>query len=89
MAFMDKVTTLAGKAVDKGNDVVEITKLKTKISGAEKDITALKCDIADYIMTKMENGAQPDENVVELVNQIKAKMEEIEGYDAQIAEIKG
>lgn len=89
MAFMDKVTTLAGKAVDKGNDVVEITKLKTKISSAEKDITTLKCDIADYIMTKMENGAQPDENVVELVNQIKAKLEEIEGYDAQIAEIKG
>ena len=36
MAILDKITTVAGKAVDKGNDVIEITKLKSKISSAER-----------------------------------------------------
>ena len=42
MAILDKITTVAGKAVDKGNDVIEITKLKSKIS---KTCLFLKCRV--------------------------------------------
>ena len=75
MAFLDKVTEIAGKAVDKGNEVVEITKLKSKISSCEKDISSLKEDIADVQLTSLSE-------------QINGKLAEIEDYDAQIAQIK-
>lgn len=89
MAFMDKVTEIAGKAVDKGNEVVEVTKLKSRISSCEKDITSLKTDIADYVIGKIESGDETDAQIVELSEQIKGKLAEIEDFEAQIAQIKG
>ena len=88
MAFLDKVTEIAGKAVDKGNEVVEITKLKSKISSCEKDISSLKVDIADYIIGKIESGEITDVQLTSLSEQINGKLAEIEDYDAQIAQIK-
>lgn len=89
MAFMDKVTEIAGKAVDKGSDVVEVTKLKSRISSCEKDIVSLKTDMADYIISRIEAGEEDDECLNKLAQQIHDKIDEIEGYDAQIADIKG
>ena len=50
MAFLDKVTEYAEKAVDKGNELVETQKLKSRISGLNKEITALKVEIADIVI---------------------------------------
>lgn len=84
MAFMDKVTNLAGKAVEQAGDAVEITKLKGKINSAEKDIISLKCDIADYYLSK--GGL--DEAVAELAAKVEEKLKEIADFEDKIAELK-
>ena len=87
MAILDKITTMAGKAVDKGNDVIEITKLKSKISSAEKDIVSLKCDIAEFYLKQREAGE--DAGIAPVMAQIDEKLEEIKSLKEQIEDIKG
>lgn len=88
MAILDKLTTAAGKAVDKGSDVIEITKLKSKISGAEKDITSLKCDIADFYLKQRDAGETIDAAIAPVMTQIDEKLKEIEELNEQISDIK-
>ena len=89
MALLDKITTMAGKAVDKGNDVIEITKLKSKISSAENDIVSLKCDIADFYLKQREAGETIDAGIAPVMAQIDEKLEEIKALNKQIEDIKG
>ena len=89
MAILDKITTVAGKAVDKGNDVIEITKLKSKISSAEKDIISLKCDIAEFYLKQREAGETIDAGIAPVMAQIDEKHEEIKSLKEQIEDIKG
>ncbi len=89
MAILDKITTAAGKAVDKGNDVIEITKLKAKISSIEKEIVSLKCDIADFYLKQRESGETIDAGIAPVMTQIDEKLEEIKALNEQIQTIKG
>lgn len=84
MAFMDKVKEVANKTVEQAGDAVDIAKIKTKISGAEKDIVSLKCDIADYFLSQEEKP----EAIKDLVAQIEGKFAEIEAFQAEIEELK-
>ena len=88
MAILDKLTTAAGKAVDKGSDVIEVTKLKAKISSAEKDIVSLKCDIADFYLKQRENGETIDADIAPVMSEIDQKLEEIKSLQDQIQDIK-
>ncbi len=88
MALLDKLTTAAGKAVDKGSDVIEVTKLKAKISSAEKDIVSLKCDIADFYLKQREAGETIDAGIAPVMAQIDDKLEEIKALNDQIQDIK-
>ena len=82
MAFLDKITTVAGKAVDKGNDVIEITKLKSKI------LTFFRLMSSPYLKQR-EACETIDAGIAPGMAQIDEKLEEIKALNKQIEDIKG
>ena len=88
MAFLDKVQEYAEKAVDKGSDLVETQKLKSKISGIQKEISKSKLDIADIVMDKVEKGEFQDDAIQEIISGITDKLAEITDLEKMIEDLK-
>ena len=88
MAFFDKVQEYAEKAVDKGSDIVETQKLKSKISGIQKEISKSKIDIAEIIMKKVEAGEFQDEEIQGIIAGITDKLAEITDLEKMIEDLK-
>ncbi len=88
MSFTDTVKEYAGKAVDKGSDFLEVQKLKVAISDKEKEIKAVKLNIADMAIDKIKAGEIENAEISSLVADIDGKNEEIKSYEEQIDSIK-
>jgi len=89
MAFLDKVGNLAKSATDKAGEMVEVTKLNTKINECKGKITASKTQIGEYYWTKYESGETLDDGVMEICAQIKAENDAIDQLNSEIQKIKG
>ena len=88
MAFLDKVQQYAEKAVDKGSDIVETQKLKSKISGIQKEISKSKVDIAEIIIGKVDSGEFQDEEIQGIITGINDKLAEIKDIEQMIEDLK-
>lgn len=88
MAFMDKLSNMAKNAADKTSDMVEISKLNSKINESKIKITARKSEIGEYYWAKYESGETLDAETTELCAAIKAENEAIEEYNREIQKIK-
>lgn len=88
MAFLDKLGNLAKSAADKTGDMMETTKLNSKINECKKNIAARKLEIGEHYWAKYENGETLDAEVMEICAAIKAENEAIEEYNREIQKIK-
>lgn len=64
MAFLDKLTDAAAVFGDKAGDVIETTKLKTKINSERKAMEAVLAQIGRYYYELRQNGEELPEEVL-------------------------
>ena len=90
--FFNKVgktaSEAAAKAGSKASELMEIGKLKGKISAKKQNISNTKKDIGAYCYELFETGDIKDPRIEELCEQIKAYGEEIESLEAEIETVK-
>lgn len=78
----------AGKAADKAGDIVEIGKLKAKITSAKSDISAKQKKIGEYYFQQYMEGAAVDAAVGGMCEDIKEQLERIEELEKKIQDVK-
>lgn len=78
----------AGKAADKAGDLMEIGKLKAKISSAKSEISSTKKQIGTYYFEQYMDGTAVDAAVGEMCEAIKAQQDLIEELEEKIRNIK-
>lgn len=93
MEFFEKlkstISTTAKSAAKKSNEIVEITKLKMAISGAEADIARLMRDIGELVYEGYKGEMEADAGEMEeLCTQIDAKYAEIADAKDQLRTLK-
>lgn len=99
MAFLDKLGNIAKTATDKTgdfirtasdrtSDMLEINKIKSKISGVERSIADEKFKLGDYIYAQSRQGLQLDEQAGGICAAIQSAEGEIAAMQAQIEAIQ-
>lgn len=90
--FLNKVsktaTEAASKAGNKASELVEIGKLKGRISSKKQNMDIAKKEIGEYCYDLFGDGKIEDEKIYELCEKIKAYSEEIAELEEQIQEAK-
>ena len=90
--FLNKAGKTAGAAVNKvGNkasELIEVSKLKAKISSEKQDISNLKKDIGEYCYSLFADGQQVDDNIREYCEKISACEVMIEELQQHISDVK-
>ena len=89
MAFLDKLGDLAKNVGEKTGDMVEITKLNSKISSEKSAIEGLKKQIGECCFNKYQEGGIIDEDIVAFCSSIAEHMDTISALQSEIQEIKG
>ncbi|MBQ4346995.1 MAG: hypothetical protein IJC39_00925 [Firmicutes bacterium] len=87
-SFGQKTAELAKEAARKSGDMVEIGKLKKKISDNEKMIRRKYMDIGKFIYAKYTQGDAIPSDIQGFVDIITVKMSDIELLREKIQEIK-
>ena len=87
MAFLDKVTEVGAKGLNKAKDLGETATFKTKIALAEGKIKDVYTELGKALYEG--GGVLPEGLFAELSEKIKPFEAEIEELKAKIAEIKG
>lgn len=88
MAFFDKLKAAAEAVSDKTNDMIEITKLNSKISAETNAISELKKKIGNIIFEYYQKGESLPPEIGELCESIKNSQATIETLQNEIAAIK-
>lgn len=85
MELFEKLNDIAKTAVDKTNELVEDTRLKTQILHDEKSIRELETKIGAYYYEKFAAGETVDEAVSEYCTAISVHKANIEEKKAALA----
>ena len=89
MAFLDKLTDIAKNAKSGAEDLVETTKLNSRISEEQKKITRIKQQLGQFIWEQYAAGTEAlPQGAVDLCRQIDAANEQIANLNLQINLIK-
>lgn len=90
--FLNKVgktaTDAAGKAGNKASELIEVGKLKSKISAKKQEAASAKKEIGNYCYGLFEQGGIDDSVILELCEKIKSCKEEIADLEQQIQDTK-
>lgn len=90
--FLNKVgktaTDVAGKAGSKASELIEVGKLKSRISARKQDVASAKKEIGTYCYGLFEQGEIDDSVIVELCEKIKFCNDEIADLKQQIQAAK-
>ena len=90
--FLNKVGKTAGAAVNKAgnkaNELIEVSKLKAKISTEKQDIETLKQDIGDYCYYLFKDGKIEDETIAGHCERIKICEAMIAELEKQIDDVR-
>lgn len=78
----------ASKAADKAGDIVEIGKIKAKISSARNEISETERKIGRYYFDQYMDGVAVDAIVGAMCEEIKAQQEQIDELEKKIQEVK-
>ncbi len=91
-SFLNKVgktaTNAANKAGNKASEMIEVGKLKGKISSQKQDINTAKRDIGEYCYEMFKDGKIDDDRIKELCAKIEAAEAAIAEMDIQIEAVK-
>lgn len=77
-------TAAASKAGNKAGELMEVGKLKGKISSKKQDIGLVKKEIGEYCYQLFNDGKMGDEKIVEFCEKIQVFYEEIAELENQI-----
>lgn len=88
MAFFDKLNDLAKNIGDKTNDVIETTKLNTKINSEKSAISELMRQIGELYYEKYTAGEQTLPETAELCAAIDTHNQAISAAQAEIEKLK-
>lgn len=88
MAFLDTLETITNNIGEKANNAMEISKLNSKLSAANKSILAVKKEMGNYCWEQYSHGKRFDDKLNSLCEKIKASQEDIERIKADIEKIK-
>jgi uncharacterized coiled-coil DUF342 family protein len=83
-----KIGNIAQSAAKKSGEMVEITKMNLSINKEEDSIKKLYAEIGEYCYERVENGAQFDDEIVSLCQQINSHKNNISSLKEKINEIK-
>ena len=89
MAFWDKVTEVTKNVTDKTNDMLEIGRLNSKISAAQKNIDEKVLIIGDYFLNIFDKENEAVAELQTVYDEINVLREEIASLQAQVNELKG
>lgn len=81
MAFFDKLK-------DKTSDMLEVSKINSKISDEKAKITVQKGKLAELYWEKFEKGEEIEEQAMEFCLAIKASTNAIQAFNQEIIKIK-
>lgn len=88
MALFDKLGSMTKNITDKTGDMLEITKLNSKINNEKTKISTLKTKIGEHYWSIFEAGTELDYEATELCRAIKDSMGAINALEAEIQKIK-
>lgn len=87
-SFLNKVgktaTDVASKAGNKASEMIEIGKLKSKISSKKQDSGIAKKEIGNYCYELFEQGRIDDEFIIARCEKIRANNDDIADLEKQI-----
>ena len=88
MAFLDKLGELARNVGDKTNEMLEVSRLSSKVRSEENAVADRKRELGQYIFEQYLSGGQLDETAVDYCREIQAGEESIEALNAEIQRLK-
>ncbi len=90
--FLNKVgktaTDVAGKAGNKASELIEVGKLKSKISARKQDAASAKKEIGEYCYGLFEQGGIDDSVILDLCEKIKSCNDDIADLEQQVQDAK-
>ncbi len=89
MAFFDKLSDLAKTASEKTSNAIESGKLHAKISAEERNITTITAKIGAYYLSKLDEGEELDEKVMNMYQGILDSRAVIEATKADLEVLNG
>ncbi|MGF6375622.1 hypothetical protein M2140_000671 [Clostridiales Family XIII bacterium PM5-7] len=87
MAFFDKLTDAAAAVGDKAGEVIETTKLKSKINGERKAMESDLAQIGRYYYDLRESGEELPEKVLEFCASIDQHLQVITETEETLQQI--
>ncbi|NLO49409.1 MAG: zinc ribbon domain-containing protein [Clostridiales bacterium] len=87
MAFFNKIGEFAKSVGDKTGGMIEVTKLKGKIKDENDAILDLEQKIGALLWTRYYEGERFEDDINELLGQIKEGFDRIAGYQEEIEAI--
>jgi len=88
MPILDKLSDFAKNVGDKTSDVIETTKLNSKISSEQNAINSVMKQIGEFYYKKYLEAKTADEGIKEFCAEIDGHNAAIEGAKAEIERIK-
>lgn len=88
MALFDKIGNVTKNITDKTGDMLEITKLNSKINNEKNKISSLKTKIGDYYWSMFESGVALDTEAYNLCAEIRDSIDTINALETEIQKIK-
>ncbi|MCL2684501.1 MAG: hypothetical protein FWE55_04590 [Synergistaceae bacterium] len=88
MAFLNDIGKFAKSVADKTGNMVDVTRLNSKIGSLKDEITALKIQIGDQVWSKYAAGEPCDAQLSGICGEIRNRLEAIEGVESEIAAIR-
>lgn len=87
-SFLNKVgktaTDVASRAGNKASELLEVGKLKSRISAKKQDIVSAKKEIGNHCYELFLQGEMDDATIIELCEKIRMNREEIAELERQI-----
>lgn len=87
--FLDKIGEMAKSAADKTNDLIEQSRLNSKINGEEAVIAELKEQIGNFYWQRYAKGEQTDNEIKEWCEAIKVSQATIAATRKELGDMKG
>ena len=87
--FLNEIGKVAKTVASKTGNMVDVTRLNSKIGSLKDEINGFKIQIGDYIWSKFEAGEPCDAQLNNICGEIKNRLEAIAAVESEIAVIRG
>lgn len=84
MAFFDKINDFAKNTSEKANNAIETSKLNSKITAEDRNISAITLKIGEYYLAKIDAGETLDADVMNMYAGITAARSNIATIRSEI-----